>query len=98
MQTLTLNYQNTMMWGSTFIHRPSSALICRTGLREYADVPKECEKVVVCATKKDEHGADCWDLTKEGRLAGITRGLDCDFQTWLKKAYDAGHRFIHVEY
>ena len=69
--------------------------MCGGGFDQVLDVPRGTTRVAVVALAKPR--ADSFDIKPDGNLVDIDRGLDWDFQKWLKRAYDAGERYAHVE-
>ena len=72
--------------------------ICPTGLRKHADVPEDAKSLTITASDEDPDNNDCWDIRPSGCLVGVGIYLDCDFQSWLRRAYTDGLIYMTIAY
>ncbi len=76
-------------------HESIRAEICANALDKYVTVSKRFRFITLVASKRET--PNCFNIKRDGTLIEVREWLDVEFQTWLRKSYRAGERFVQVE-
>ena len=85
-----------------FFDREKQWVLCREGLCRCVDVPEGVRYIDVVVTNKDT--ADNFKMTGRfgggdgGVLVGVDTYLLNPLRAFLREAYKAGYRYVHIEY